>query len=235
MTLCVEEFIEWSSRLTSAAELLGLYLDAIREAGYQNAIFARVNDHRLVSMFWNYLPVHYLNRYVDGKWGAVDPVIPRAYLARQPFRWSELRRDGLLTEEQSAFLDASRELGVHSGITLPLHGPGTEVDIISLSLRDPPQLSDDRMLVLHAISVQYWLKFKELTHEPQNAVPSLTSKELECLKWCKQGKTNWEIGEIILTSEKTVQFHLSNVTRKLGASNRMTAVVAGLQAGLINL
>jgi DNA-binding CsgD family transcriptional regulator len=235
MRLCVEEFIEWSSQLTSAVELFDLYLGAIREAGYQNAIFARINDHRLVSIFWNYLPAHYLNRYIDGKWGVADPVIPRAYLARQPFRWNELRSDDSLTEEQRAFLDTSRELGVHSGITLPLHGPGTEVDIISLSLRDSRPLRDDRMLILHAISVQYWLKFKELAGERQNAVPSLTSKEIECLKWCKQGKTNWEIGEIVLTSEKTVQFHLSNAIRKLGASNRMTAVVAGLQAGLINL
>src|SRR4051812_40729186 len=43
---------------------------------------------------------------------------------------------------------------------------------------------------------------------------SLTSKETECLKWCKEGKTNWEIGEIISISEKTVEFHLSNTIRK---------------------
>jgi DNA-binding CsgD family transcriptional regulator len=58
---------------------------------------------------------------------------------------------------------------------------------------------------------------------------------VECLRWCKEGKTNWEIGEILSISEKTVEFHLSNTMRKLGASNRITAVVIGIKQGLIAL
>jgi DNA-binding CsgD family transcriptional regulator len=63
----------------------------------------------------------------------------------------------------------------------------------------------------------------------------LTSQELECLRWCKEGKTNWEIGEILTISEKTVEFHLSNSMRKLGASNRITAVIMGIKEGFIPL
>ena len=44
-----------------------------------------------------------------------------------------------------------------------------------------------------------------------------------------------EIGEILSISEKTVEFHLSNTIRKLGVSNRITAVVKALQLGLIKL
>lgn len=64
---------------------------------------------------------------------------------------------------------------------------------------------------------------------------SLTCQELECLRWCKEGKTNWEIGEILTISEKTVEFHLGNSMRKLGASNRITAVIIGIKEGLIQL
>ena len=63
----------------------------------------------------------------------------------------------------------------------------------------------------------------------------LTSQETQCLQWCKEGKTNWEIGEILSISEKTVEFHLGNTMRKLGAGNRISAVVIGLRRGLINL
>jgi DNA-binding CsgD family transcriptional regulator len=63
----------------------------------------------------------------------------------------------------------------------------------------------------------------------------LTSKEVECLRWCKEGKTNWEIGEILSISEKTVEFHISNTIRKLGVSNRITAVVKGIQRGIISI
>jgi DNA-binding CsgD family transcriptional regulator len=63
----------------------------------------------------------------------------------------------------------------------------------------------------------------------------LTRKEIECLRWCKEGKTNWEIGEILDISEKTVEFHMRNSMRKLGATNRITAVVSGIKRGLISL
>jgi DNA-binding CsgD family transcriptional regulator len=64
---------------------------------------------------------------------------------------------------------------------------------------------------------------------------SLTSQELECMRWCKEGKTNWEIGEILAISEKTVELHLTNAMRKLGAANRIAAVVQGIKEGLIPL
>ena len=63
----------------------------------------------------------------------------------------------------------------------------------------------------------------------------LTLKERQCLEWCKEGKTNWEIGEIMAISEKTVEFHLGNVMRKLGAANRISAVVMGIKHGCIQL
>jgi DNA-binding CsgD family transcriptional regulator len=63
----------------------------------------------------------------------------------------------------------------------------------------------------------------------------LTPKETQCLQWCKEGKTNWEIGEILSISEKTVEFHLGNAMRKLGAGNRISAVITGIKCGLIGL
>ncbi len=70
---------------------------------------------------------------------------------------------------------------------------------------------------------------------PSTDGPLLTPQEIACLEWCKEGKTNWEIGGILQISEKTVEFHLGNVKRKLGAANRISAVVIGLRYGLISL
>jgi DNA-binding CsgD family transcriptional regulator len=61
------------------------------------------------------------------------------------------------------------------------------------------------------------------------------SAETECLRWCKEGKTNWEIAGILRISEKTVEFHLEKAMKKLGAGNRTTAVVRALKLGLITL
>jgi DNA-binding CsgD family transcriptional regulator len=235
MTIPLQDFIESTSSITNTSDLLDLYLRVVEDAGYQNAMFARTGGHQLQSVLWDRLPVGYLDHYTAFDWEKIDPILQHAQSARLPFRWSDLVGRVHLTNRQRAFLNESRELGVHSGVTLPLHGPGTEVDVISLSMRDHPGLVNDRLKTLHAASVQYWLRFGELNDRPRRTVPRLTEKELECLRWCKEGKTNWEIGEITSTSEKTVEFHLSNAIRKLGACNRLTAVVIGIQCGLISL
>jgi LuxR family quorum-sensing system transcriptional regulator SolR len=53
---------------------------------------------------------------------------------------------------------------------------------------------------------------------------NLTAKERDVLKWVIEGKTSWEIGRILATSERTVKFHLKNVYAKLNVSNRAQAV-----------
>jgi len=103
----------------------------------------------------------------------------------------------------------------------------------SISLRDEKQIDNKRFRILHALTSQYHLRLCELVDAPTVSCKPLTSKEIECLRWCKEGKTNWEIGEIMMISEKTVEFHISNLTKKLGASNRISAVIKGMYKGLI--
>jgi DNA-binding CsgD family transcriptional regulator len=235
MVTSLEDFISVSSRLSSGSELLELFLKAVESEGYQNAVFAKARDRRLSSIPWNRFPKGYLDEYQASEWDKIDPIVQHIHSARRPFRWADLCAHAGITTRQKVFLHQCRELGVHSGVTIPLHGPGTEVDLISLSLRDEKADPIDRLGMLYTISAQYWLRFNELNDPPAPKEMHLTAKELECLRWCKEGKTNWEIGEITSTSEKTVEFHLSNAIRKLGACNRITAVVIAIRCGLISL
>jgi len=59
----------------------------------------------------------------------------------------------------------------------------------------------------------------------------LTARERECLEWTARGKTNRETAAIIGRSTATVRFHLENAMRKLGASNRASAVASAYSMG----
>ncbi|MBB5052794.1 DNA-binding CsgD family transcriptional regulator [Afipia massiliensis] len=235
MVAHIEEFIESTQNIGSAPALKKLFLSAVAEEGYENAVFARANNRRLVSIPWSEFPAGYLDNYKAEEWDRIDPVVQRVHSARGPFRWSDTYSRGGFSREQKSFFEKCRELGVHSGITIPIRGTGHEVDLISLSLRDNDHVPSQRMTHIYMLSVQYWLKYCELADRREYETIALTAQELECLRWCKEGKTNWEIGEILKISEKTVEFHLSNAMRKLGASNRITAVIIGIKGGLIPL
>jgi len=54
----------------------------------------------------------------------------------------------------------------------------------------------------------------------------LTDRERECLTWVSKGKTNWDISQILMITERTVQYHVENAREKLGVDTRLQAVVA---------
>jgi DNA-binding CsgD family transcriptional regulator len=231
----IEEFIERTQSAASAADLKRIFLSAVGEVGYENAVFARAQNRRLISIPWSKFPSGYLDVYKANEWDRIDPVVQRIRSARAPFRWSDTCARGGFSKEQHDFFEQCRELRVHSGITIPIHGPDREIDLISLSMRHHDKAPPDRLSHVHMMSVQYWSRYCELSDTRAPTPVALTAQETECLRWCKEGKTNWEIGEILKISEKTVEFHLSNTMRKLGADNRITAVIIGIKEGLISL
>lgn len=68
-----------------------------------------------------------------------------------------------------------------------------------------------------------------------NSTAPLSTREQEVLMWSKQGKSSWEIAEILSISERTVNFHVKNIMQKLSAVSRTQAVALAIERGLINI
>jgi DNA-binding CsgD family transcriptional regulator len=64
---------------------------------------------------------------------------------------------------------------------------------------------------------------------------ALSAREKEVLDWLKQGKSSWEISVILNISERTANFHVCNIMRKLGATNRAQAIAVAARLGLIDV
>lgn len=55
------------------------------------------------------------------------------------------------------------------------------------------------------------------------AFPALTRREFEILQLVAHGHTNGTMASMLWVTEQTIKFHLSNIYRKLGVSNRTEA------------
>ncbi len=62
--------------------------------------------------------------------------------------------------------------------------------------------------------------------------PALTERELEVVRLVTQGFSNKEIGEALKVKERTVEFHVGNVLRKLGVASRVEAAVWAKEHGV---
>ena len=61
----------------------------------------------------------------------------------------------------------------------------------------------------------------------------ITQREREVLNWLKQGKSSWDMSVILGVSERTVNYHVNNIRKKLGATNRPQALALAARRGLI--
>jgi DNA-binding CsgD family transcriptional regulator len=63
-------------------------------------------------------------------------------------------------------------------------------------------------------------------------VVKLSPRETECLAWTAQGKTTWEIAQILELSDSTVNYYIRNAMKKLAVHTKAHAVSKAAVLGM---
>jgi len=61
----------------------------------------------------------------------------------------------------------------------------------------------------------------------------LTDREVEALTWVARGKSSADIAVLMHVSERTINFHIDNIIRKVGVATRVQAAIRCAMLGLI--
>lgn len=183
-------------------------------------------------MFNNY-PGIWQKCYQEQNYLAVDPTVVRASRSTMPFVWS----DELFTSARNLWEDA-RSHGLEYGWAQSCRDVQGVSGMLTLS-RSREDLSDTELSA--KIAEMIWLV--QMAHLGMSrcltpkllpeAEVVLSNREIEVLRWTAEGKTSGEVADILRIAERTVNFHISNATLKLNASNKTAAVIRASVLGLL--
>ena len=165
-----------------------------------------------------------------------DPIVQYANSASIAADWREIRAQS--QRQGDRLFDVVDSYGWRSGLSVPILGRGGYRAVGSLVGESPDTSPAERTLLHLAVIIahdQLVEIHRAAAGAKSSAVPSLTSRQTEVLKWLVAGKTNWEISEILMISERTVHFHVNELRRKLAAHNRAQIAAIAISRNLVNV
>jgi DNA-binding CsgD family transcriptional regulator len=187
------------------------------------------------------MPASYLESFFDFEEARRDPVMRHVKRSSLPILWT--RRNYIAVDQERAW-EHMAACGLASGAAVAVHMPDGRHVTIGLDRRgELPQssrrltrlLGEMQLFLAHITESAFAIH--ESIHRPQagakSVIPKLTPRELEALGWTIDGKTAWEIGQIMGITERGAVKHLANATCKLGCVNKAQAVIRAVRVGLI--
>jgi LuxR family quorum-sensing system transcriptional regulator CciR len=164
------------------------------------------------------------------------------------FRFGDLPSLIKLTGRHRNVHEASRREGITDGFCVPAHIPGEANGSCTFIVKDNVPLPARNLPMAQLVGNFAYEAARQLlrsgvrlvgrpssqspggfVHRPQ--VPSLTTRQLECIIFVARGKTDWEISKILGLHEQTVTQHLNEARRRCGVSRRSELAIHALYHG----
>ena len=163
-----------------------------------------------------------------------NPVLSGVALNPEPVFWSELAAKPGVSRRLTRMHRDARDFGLNEGLCVPIFSPGrlaASAVFFGFAIDKTPATR----VAIHAMALYTHHRLVRLADSRKDKKLALTGREADCLAWVAQGKTDWEIGEILQIRENTVHWYVENAKRKLGVATRIQAVVAAIQEGGIRI
>jgi LuxR family quorum sensing-dependent transcriptional regulator len=234
------DYVEKLEATQDPVEIRRLFEEKLRDIGATN--FALIEYSLVTSTFQrgvidDHMPDEWKQRYFQNNYVADDPVVKEVMVRLEPFLWSEVLDKGGHAKKERRVVHEASEFGMNDGIVVPIFGPKGYAAMMTLAgphLEMNPRLRAS----IHMIALYTHNRLTRLLRSERsivNLARTLTGREIECLQWVAQGKSDWEIGEILTISEATAHGYVESAKRKIGVATRMQAVVGAMLDGALRI
>jgi LuxR family quorum-sensing system transcriptional regulator SolR len=223
-------------KLKNEADFFQTITTTAKELGYEYCAYGAqmpLPISRPTVVLFNNYPDNWKARYSEREYIKVDPTVTHGLKEILPVVWSED-----VFKNSREFWDDARSHGLKFGWAQSARDMSGAIGLLTLARSEEPisdcDLDHDGIKLAWLSQVVHVgmtsLLMPKLIPETQ---ARMTGREKEVLRWTAEGKTSYEIGQILNLAERTVNFHINNVLDKLRACNKIQAAVKATALGML--
>ncbi|SFO21414.1 DNA-binding transcriptional regulator, CsgD family [Roseovarius lutimaris] len=180
-------------------------------------------------------PDDWKSHYVAHRLQEYDPTLNSASRSVAPVDWRRLTSD---PEYDRVFKDAHDFKLPSQGVTVPIRGMFGEIGLLCAcsSVPQAEWIKLKRDILGSLLNNAVHLHDTVMNSDPLLKTlrqPKLSSREIEILQWVAAGKSQQDIGDILMISSRTVEVHMRSTREKLCTISTAQAVGRAVSLGLI--
>jgi DNA-binding CsgD family transcriptional regulator len=218
--------LEYIDGASTSEAVLRVFDKAIAETGadYFSATFLPGREEPIedVCLAWK-APPEWRALYSTENFLHKDPSVRYCRRTVLPFDWASAPYNPEAEPQAQEVIDRARDFNLHKALVIPIPGPHGTIGKVGVG----GPYFDDREIhkpVLHLLALHVFHRMEQFDGRRTRKIDCLTDREREVLAWASEGKTAWETGRILGLSQRTVEWHLRQTCKKLGATNRLQAL-----------
>lgn len=180
---------------------------------------------------------HYLAEHYND----IDSTLSFVYKSHLPIYWDikqQLAR-AVSASERKMRLD-SIAFGTEAGLSIPIHGPQNNFAILLLVRMQNEQCNLQQQELQYEFFVAahlyyHYIQIHLLNDTPERKSFHLTQREVQCLLLIAKHYSVKQMAQLLELSERTINFHIQKINKKLGTRNKYQSLAKALEEHLLTL
>ncbi len=232
---CLPDIILEIGRASDANTLVTLfsrYLDTFSLGPYTLAEICRAGDDWRENLILGTVPDTYLTEYFATNSFFDSPTFRATQYSCKPISFAKIFDIAQLSRRGHKIYNRAKKAGLEKGYCFPLKGRSCRPTMMYIA-GDFKNIDAQALMLMEMVILAFYRRACDLF--PGSELQGirhdggLSDRERETLSWVAQGKTDWEIAQLLEISERTVHYHIENAKKKMMVPTRLQAVVEAIR------
>jgi DNA-binding CsgD family transcriptional regulator len=182
-------------------------------------------------------PAIWVKEIIDERLYLDGPVHAACSKSTTGLTWDRIDEFIVPSPRQLSTLDRARDHGLRSGFTMPIRIDGEPDAMFSLARRCDNEFSPQDIMTARLIGTAAFDRARSILGGDCIAYKpiALSPRQIDCVALVAQGKSDWEIAQILALGQNTVHEYVEAARKRYGVRRRTQLVLRAVRDGHLNI